>query len=220
MSLFKRLSATLVSRMDQVVGEIENHDAVVQATLNEQRRRIAQAKVRLSQVQRDAAQLSSQLQEQQAAERRWKLRAVESAKQDEAKALECIRRRHHCQHQIERLNTSLQQYQQTATRLAKDITHSEERLTEMTQKHNLMRARQSSSEALNAVAQTIGDSAQQMDDAFDRWEMLITQQEMMRGEHTLIDPLEQEFTLQEDEEALRDELQNLLSKESDDDHRD
>ncbi len=29
MSLFKRLSTTLFSRIDQVVGEIENHDAVI-----------------------------------------------------------------------------------------------------------------------------------------------------------------------------------------------
>lgn len=217
MSLFKRISATLVSRMDQVVGEIENHDAVVQATINEQRKRVAQAKVRLSQIQRDAARLNDQLQEQQTAERRWKLRALAAAKQDETKALECIRRRHHCQHQIKRLSTSLGQYQQTATKLARDINHSEERLNEMTQKHNLMRARQSSTEALNAVAQTIGDSAQQMDDAFDRWEMLITQQEMVRGESEFIDPLEQEFTLQENEEELRDELDSLLREEADDD---
>ena len=144
MSIFKRLSATLVSRMDQVVGEIENHDAVVQATINEQRKRVAQAKVRLAQVRRDAAKLSRQLQELQEAEQRWGDRAVEAARSDEAKALECMHRRQHCHRQIKRLSTSLEQYQCTADKLARDITQSEEQLMEMSQKHNLMRARQSS----------------------------------------------------------------------------
>lgn len=45
MSLFKRLSATLVSRIDQVVGEIENHDAVIQVALNDMRKKIAEARV-------------------------------------------------------------------------------------------------------------------------------------------------------------------------------
>ena len=216
MSLFKRLSATLVSRMDQVVGEIENHDAVVQATINEQRKRVAQAKVRLAQVRRDAAKLSGQLQELQEAEQRWGNRAVEAAKSNEAKALECMQRRHHCHRQIKRLGTSLEQYQCTADKLARDITQSEEQLTEMSQKHNLMRARQSSTEALNAMAQTIDDSAHQMDDAFDRWEILITQQEMMRGEIEPIDTLEHEFAMQENEEELRTELAKLMTKETGD----
>ena len=35
MSIFKRLSATFGARLDQVVGEIENHDAVIVASLTE-----------------------------------------------------------------------------------------------------------------------------------------------------------------------------------------
>ena len=54
-----------------------------------------------------------------------------------------------------------------------------------------------------------------MDDAFDRWEILITQQEMMRGEIEPIDPLEHEFTLQENEEELRSELAVLMAEEKD-----
>ena len=50
MSIFKRLSATVVSSLDRVVGEIENNDAVIQASLTELRKKIAAAKVRLSHV--------------------------------------------------------------------------------------------------------------------------------------------------------------------------
>jgi len=52
MSIFKRLSATLISRVDQVVGNIDNHDGGVQAPLtdmrNNMRKKVAEAKVRLS----------------------------------------------------------------------------------------------------------------------------------------------------------------------------
>ena len=47
MSIFKRLSATLVTSIDRVVGEIENHDAVIQASINDIRKKVAEAKVRL-----------------------------------------------------------------------------------------------------------------------------------------------------------------------------
>ena len=52
MSIIKRLSATLVSNIDRVVGEIENNDAVIQASLTELRRKVATAKVRLAHVHR------------------------------------------------------------------------------------------------------------------------------------------------------------------------
>jgi phage shock protein A len=213
MSIFKRLSATLVSRIDQVVGEIENHDAVIQVTLDDMRKKVAEAKVSLGQMRREEAHLKRQLEEQQKSAQQWRQRAVESAKSDEAKALECMRRSRHCQQQADRLGDALAQYQQTSTKLAHDIETSEQRLGEMKQKQALMRARQSSSAALIATDTQYNDSSRLLDDTFDRWDINVTQAEMLFDTELPTDPIEQEFSDRELQDELRHELARLLAEE-------
>lgn len=213
MSIIKRLSATLVSNIDRVVGEIENNDAVIQATLAELRRKVATAKVRLAQVHRQEANLNRQIQQRREDEQLWGARALEAASTDEAKALECVRRRLQCRRQAEKLEQGQQHYQLTAEKLARGVQEGEERLAEMGQKHTLMRARQSTAEALHAANHAGDESLQQVEDSFDRWEVKILQEEMMGDSDELLDPLDREFTHSENEQALRDELAALQTKE-------
>jgi len=213
MSIFKRLSATLLSSIDQVVGEIENHDAVIQASFSDMQKKVAEAKVRLGQVRREEARLAQQIQEQQQNAQRWRQRAVKCAKSDEAKALECVRHSHHCQQQAERLTEAQSQFAQTAQRLAQDGATSEQRLTEVKHKLTLMRARQSTSSAINATSQSETASFQLLDDTFDRWEITISQGELAGDSLAIADSLEHEFVTQEQQAALRNELAELLAKE-------
>ena len=213
MSIIKRLSATLVSNIDRVVGGIENNDAVIQATLVELRRKVATAKVRLAHVHRQEANLSRQIQQRREDEQLWGERALETAKTDEAKALECVHRRLQCRRQAEKLEQGQQHYQLTAEKLAHGVQEGEERLAEMGQKHTLMRARQSTAEALHAANQAGDESLQQVEDSFDRWEVKILQEEMMVDSDELLDPLDHEFSNLENEQALRDELAALQTKE-------
>jgi phage shock protein A len=213
MSIFKRLSATVVSSIDRVVGEIENNDAVIQATLTELRRKVAAAKVRLAHVHRQEANLNRQIQKRHEDEQLWGDRAVEAARTDEAKALECVRRRQQCRRQAQKLEQGQQYYQLTAEKLARGVEEGEERLAEMGQKHTLMRARQSTAEALYAANQAGDDSLHQMEDSFDRWEVKILQEEMAVNSDDMLDPLDREFSNSENEQALRDELTALMAKE-------
>ena len=213
MSVIKRLSATLVSNIDRVVGEIENNDAVIQATLSEMRRKVATAKVRLAQVHRQEANLDRQIRQRRKDEQLWGARALEVASTDEAKALECVRRRLQCRRQAEKLEQGQQHYQLTAEKLARGVEEGEERLAGMGQKHTLMRARQSTAEALHAANQAGDDSLQQVEDSFDRWEVKILQEEMTMDSDDMLDPLDREFTHSENEQLLRDELAALQTKE-------
>ncbi len=213
MSIIKRLSATLASNIDRVVGEIENNDAVIQATLSELRRKVATAKVRLAQVHRQEANLNRQIQQRREDEQLWGERALEAARTDEGKALECVRRRLQCRRQAEKLEQGQQHYQLTAEKLARGVEEGEERLAEMGQKQTLMRARQSTAEALHAANQAGDDSLQQVEDSFDRWEVKILQEEMMVDGDDMLDPLDREFSNSENEQTLRDELAALITKE-------
>lgn len=213
MSIFNRLSATVVSSIDRVVGEIENNDAVIQATLTELRRKVAAAKVRLAHVHRQETNLNKQIQKRHEDEQLWGERAVEAARTDEAKAMECVRRRQQCRRQAQKLEQGQQHYQLTAEKLARGVEEGEERLAEMGQKHTLMRARQSTAEALYAANQAGDDSLHQMEDSFDRWEVKILQEEMAVNSDDMLDPLDREFSNSENEQALRDELAALMAKE-------
>jgi len=213
MSIFKRLSATLVSRIDQVVGEIENHDAVIQATLNDMRKRIAEAKVRLGQVHREKEHLQQQGQELQENARRWQQRAIECSASDETKALKCVSRSRFCEQKEARLQQAIDQYRQTADKLGRDIDSSEQRLAEMKQKLTLMRARQSTSSAVNATSETNNNMGNPLDETFDRWEINISQTEMIVDQHESMDLLERDFINREKEEDLRQELSTLLARE-------
>ena len=213
MSIFKRLSATLVSRIDRVVGEIENHDAVVQATLNDMRKKVAEAKVRLKQVHREKERLEQQILEQQDNTQRWRKRAIDCAKTDETKALECVSRGRHCEHQVARLQQAVSQYHQAADKLSHDIQTAEQRLSEVKQKATLMRARQSTSSALHSTSESNNDATQQLDDTFDRWEINISQTEMAIDHHDPVDLIEREFIMSEQEDELRHELATLLAEE-------
>jgi phage shock protein A len=214
MSLFRRISATLVSRIDQVVGEIENHDAVIQVALDDMRKKIAEARVRLNQVQRDSVRLGEQMTEQRHNAERWRQRAVESADADESKALECVRRARRCDMQAGRLKEAMGQYEQTAKRLAQDLSTSEQRLQSLRQKQTLMRARQSTGTALNATTETGSDALRQLDESFDRWEIKLGQLEMSVEPQEMVDPLENDFITREQEAEIRDELAALLNREN------
>lgn len=213
MSLLKRLSTTFVSRIDAVVGEIENHHAVIQATLTDMRKKVAEARVRLGQVHREEARLKQRMQTQEENACLWQKRALEAASHDESKALDCIQRSRQCQREQVRLEQVIQQYQQTAARLAGDIESSELRLAEMKQKATLLRARQSANSARSITSNVDNVKVDLMDDTFERWEINVSQAEMALETYDAIDPLEQEFVKQEESEDLRAELAELLAKE-------
>ncbi len=213
MSIFKRLSATLVSRIDHVVGEIENHDAVIQATLSDRQKKIAEAKVRLGQVRSEQQQLKNQLQKQQENVLLWRKRAIECAKENEDKALECINRRRSCQQQSKTLGKTLEQYAQTADRLAKDIETSQQRLTEMKQELTLMRARQSTCLALNVTNDASNHSVRALENSFNRWEVNMDQTGIPLDVDDTTDTLERDFITQEQQEELQKELMVLLAEE-------
>ena len=214
MSIIKRLSATLVSGIDKVVGEIENHEAVVYASLDEMRKKLAEAKVRLGQIHREQAGLGRKIAEHQQKQHLWRRRAVECATGgDEVKALECMRRAGDCQRQVDRLEQARIRYREASEKLQRDIDGGEQRLAELKQKYILMRARQSTAAALDAAGDSDDDITRLLDGTFERWEITLCQAETVLADHDDVDEIERVFLDQEQQHALRSELASLLAEE-------
>ena len=216
MSIFKRLTATFTSRVDQMVSEIENHDAVVEVAIRESRQATAKAKVRLSRVQRDGEQLRTKLSQLQKEEQLWTQRAREVAQQDEDRALECLRRRKLCQQQLTQLEKALAQHEALEQKLSQDINAAERKLADMNQQRNLMRTRQSAAEALSSISGVDETVALDVADAFERWEVKVTEAEMgVSSGYSIADSydvLEREFLDAEGKAGLQAELKQLLAE--------
>jgi len=215
MTLFKRFSATVYSRLDQAIGQIENHDAVVDATVREVRHAAATAKVRLARVHAGRQRLGDKLQALHASDARWTERARRVGRDDEATAIACLDRRQQCRQQIANLEATLNQHEDLQRRLSADVECIEARVREISQQRDLMRARQSTAEAQRAMGALDTHGGIDLDDTFERWEVQITETELAAGSVAACDDLEREFVAAEDQDALRAELNDLLARPED-----
>lgn len=214
MSLFQRITATISSSVDNAVSKVENHDAIINAALKDTQRAAARSRVRLERVRRDGASLKTRYRDLELASTRWAERAKSVAAEDEAKALECLRRRRECQAQLGSLKESIAKHDELETRIGEQVKKIEARIGEVTHQRNMMRSRQSVADAMNAIHSVQGTSVSDIEDTFDRWEINLGETEIFLGAATPSDPLDTAFLDEEDAAELKAELDDLLKAEA------
>ncbi len=210
MNLFKRVSATITSSVDRAVSRVENHDAIINAALKDSQRAAARSRVRLQRVRKDGQSLKERYREFETAAKNWADRARSVAAEDEAKALECLRRRRECESRLAGLRDSIQQHDELESRIGEQVKEIELRIGEVTQQRNIMRSRQSVAEAMHVMHNIQGSSASDIEDTFDRWEINLGASEVLLGACSSTDTLEASFMEQEEAAELKAELDELL----------
>ena len=210
MSLIKRISASVTSTVDRAVSRVENHDAIINAALKDTQHAAARSRVRLARVQKDGNNLRARRDELEAALIRWTDRARNVADTDEAKALECLRRRKECQGQLVSLADAIDKHEQLETRVSDNLKKIEARINEVAHQRNMMRSRQSVAEATRIVNNIEGVSYGEIEDTFDRWEINLGETEILMGSIQPGDRLDNEFLATESNDELRAELDDLL----------
>jgi phage shock protein A len=210
MSIFKRVYTTVFSSIDQMVGEIENHDALIQAAIKEQCRKIATAKIQLSRLRGSENRVQEQLTQLRRNEALWTARATADANADEQKALACLQHRRVVMEQISGLERSRLEYANAAKKMSADIGHCDEQLKALRQKYDLMRARQSSADALTVIDDVGGLTIDELALSFERWETNITIDEVRVDRYVDTDSFEQTYIDEENMGQLRTELADLL----------
>ncbi len=213
MNLFTRTFSRLYASLDRMVGDIENHDALIRAAIDEQRHKIAKARIQLRRLEQSEQHLQEQITQLEQNNLLWRQRALAEAEQNEPQALLCLQRQQQGQQQIARLTQMASHYRSTRERMQRDIGHCEQELSSMTHKHQLLRARQSSADALELIDRQKHGSSEALEQSFDRWEVRISESELVsEGFDTDIDPIEQDYLRQENEQALRQQLAALISE--------
>ena len=211
MALLKRTITTVAAKIDQLVGEIENHDALIQAAIGEQKKKIAAAKVQLRRMQENEHRLASQIAECAANDKRWTERARQVAANDEEKALACLQRRNRNRDQIQKMKLMQAEYQRSVIQMRQNIQRCEEELRGMVQKHQVLRARQCTADAMQIIDRDGAATLPDVETSFECWETKTAPNEYLVDNFDTTDELEREFVDAETQEALRDELAELLA---------
>ena len=181
MSLIRRISTSISSSVDRAVSKVENHDAIINAALRDTQQAAARSRVRLERVRKDGHNLKERHANLQQAVSRWTERAKSIAADDEAKALECLRRRKDSEHQLRNLEISIAKHEELEARVSEQVTKIEARIGEVAQQRNMMRSRQSVADAMRTINNIEGVSYGEIEDTFDRWEINLGETEVMMG---------------------------------------
>ncbi|GAB6040545.1 PspA/IM30 family protein [Endothiovibrio diazotrophicus] len=223
MSVLKRITATLHARVERVANQLENHDAVVEAALRDGRQALACSKVRLGRVRHDGERLAAALEEARGNEAQWSARARACA-DDEAQALECLRRRRAQGKRAEELERAVADHRERAGRLAAEVAAAERRLTAFADRRNLMRGRESAAAALGTLNGSEPGVTAELEETLERWEVRLTEAELAlepgdgagNAPGGVTDPLERRFLDEEERASLLAELHALSDDRKED----
>ncbi|RBP47063.1 PspA/IM30 family protein [Arenicella xantha] len=211
MKLIKRLSTTISATLDSAVGQLENHDAIVEATIKQTRQSVAKTKARINTLQQQLNAYERQLTEAREQYSLWTERAAKLAETDQAKALQCVARRNQYEAEVGRLNYAAGQQRELIRDVSHNLSKLQSKLDEMTHKHNLMRSRQTVADVNRAVAHVRNDES--ISETFERWESVVLEHEFAVSDACSRDALDVELTRVEDEADLLMQLK-LIQAES------
>lgn len=202
-----------MSSFEGVVGQLENHEALVTTAIREAEQALGRAKGQLARVRKDGLAMRQRVEELREQATVWEERAKRVASQDEAKAIECVRRRQRCLAQAAKTEDQAVGHLKLERQLTGDLGIVQEKLSSLRQQRNIMRTRASRAEALRVVQSVDSTTIGEIDDIFDRWEVRISACEDHAGSSASseADELNVEFTSKEEEEELKALLQSLTS---------
>ena len=210
MNLIKRLTTSVSATLENAVGELENHDAIVEANIKQTRQAVAKTQARLASLQQQQSNFESQLNVAREQIDLWESRAKSIAVTDEPKALQCLTRRNQSEAEVKRLTQAIDQQSTLITQVADNLNKLKTKLDEMSQRHNLMRSRQTVAEVNRAACKA--DHSQQLNETFERWEASVLDSELSIGAHSNNDPLDAKFSREELSSELNAQLAELKAQ--------
>lgn len=214
MKTLRRFTTSIISSFDSVVGQLENHEALVSSAIRDAEQAAGRAKAQFQRVQKDGVMLRHRLEEVRDGVRIWEERAKRCAESDEVKAIECLKRRETLKRQLAEVTEQTTRHATLEKQLSTDLIVVQDKLSALRQQRNILRTRQSRAEALRLVQGVDSHTIGEIDDIFDRWEASIGACEDS-SRYALVDRednLTTEFQSAEEEAHLRELLSELTGK--------
>ena len=214
MSYLKRITVSLGSQIENLVSQVEDHEAVVDAAISDAQKSLAAAKLRLTRVIRDEEQLQEQISSLKQSQLKWRNRAKQVAQNDEVTALECLRRSKEAGVRVENLQHVHAEHQRQREQLQSIIRQAEQQIQEKIQRRNLMSTRENALRSSRSLEHTSAAIAADSEQTFDRWQTRITEMEIGSAIDNPVDSLEHEFSSKEEIDELKLELDELMQEET------
>lgn len=216
MSIIKRLATTIHASVDRTVASIENHEAIVKATLNESRQALASAKIQLQRVDAEHQRQQDQLQALQQRIDTWTTRAKDIGDKDREKALRCLQERANDQANLDKARALLTRHSDMQQRMRDQVASLESRVSELHRQHRELLSRDTVSRANAQLDAVQLNPHSNLDDVFDRWETAIKSRELgheyVNTNVVSTADLDAEMSADETRAELNSELDNLLAE--------
>ena len=211
MKLMKRITTTFSANINSAVNRLENHEGIVKASIDQTRQSIAKTQAQYNNLIRQQDRLKAQLESTQKQAALWTERAARSASDDRDTALTCIARRNHFEQEQQRIKAAHQQQQELLREVSQHLDTLKTRLSEIQQRHQLMRSRHSLAKTNKSVIACEEDD--DLDQIFERWEALVIENESNIELHGTTDSLDFELRKEENSALLEQQLDEILEQE-------
>lgn len=216
MSIIKRLATTIHASVDRTVASIENHEAIVKATLNESRQALASAKIQLQRVEAEYHQQHNQIQALQQRIDTWTTRAKDIGDKDREKALRCLQERALDQANLDKAEALLIRHTDMQQRMRHQVASLEDRVSELHRQHRELLSRDTVSRANAQLDAAQLNPHSNLDEVFDRWETAIKARELgheyVNTNVVSTADLDAEMSADEARADLNSELDSLLAE--------
>jgi phage shock protein A len=213
MNSLKRLYISIKGQVDQVADEFENHEALAGVAIQDLQAIASQTRLHLHRISKMTEQYQKQLNEQKEQEALWASRAIKAKKQDEQKALQCVKRLVQTKKQISLLERQQQESAEQENKIRDDLNALQEQLQILKNKKEILAARQNRSHLQEALQDGQSNPLNDVQHVFDRWEGRVVSAEYdtpAKTSDTLLNSFEQE----EETEALQKMLDELTESDN------
>jgi len=217
MNSLKRIYISIKGQIDHAADEFENHEALAAVAIQDLQAIASKTKLHLHRVSKMTEQYQKQLDDLTQQETQWTARAVKAKRQDEQKALQCVKRLVQTQKQI----TLLEQQHEASTnqenKIRDDLNAIQEQLLVLSNKKQMLSARQNRTHLQEAIQDNQLNSVDNVQQVFDRWEGQVVSAEYdtpVNIEDSLLDNFEKE----EEEFALKMMLDELSESDKSSDN--
>ncbi|MFK5947748.1 MAG: hypothetical protein QM500_03125 [Methylococcales bacterium] len=170
MNSLKRIFISIKGQIDHVADEFENHEALATVAIQDLQTIASKTRLHLHRISKMTEQYQAQLKEQKHQESLWTHRAIKAKKQDEQKALQCVKRLSQTKKQI----TLLEQQHKASTsqenKIREDLLAIQEQLLILKNKKEILAARQNRTHLQSNLQDTPANSSDDVQRIFECWE--------------------------------------------------
>ena len=219
MKSLRRLTTTLVASFDQTVSSMEDHEAIVDATIRDSKKATARATFKLKKMCADNQQLISRIAELRQQSEKWEARALGSHEDSQSDAIKCIAERNRCTDKIETLSTRLSRQQELEARARESVNRLIERTDSLISKRSELSSRAATARATEIVDRLEGEDGLNIHDTLERWEERVFESEALSDIHTFqctdnstSNDFSDKYRREEDQQKLDQDLASLIAR--------